>query len=124
MSEIKHTPGPWHWVDSQTDEPYRFEGSTYGPLSLRTVEEFGVNETKVIDGQSYTSFALPMFIMTIEDCSFENPNDARLIAAAPELLAALKEVRLFVAGEALPTKEQALQRIDSVIAKVEGNGDE
>lgn len=40
-----------------------------------------------------------------------------------ELLAALKEVRLFVMGEALPTKEQALQRIDSVIAKVEGKGD-
>ena len=78
-----YTPGPWHWVDPETDEP-----KAGGYASLRTVEEFGENKTEVRDGKSYTSFALPKWVLDAEEVS---PEDARLIAAAPDLLMCLKE---------------------------------
>jgi hypothetical protein len=89
MSESKYTPGPWHWVNSATDEPFDFDvqwdGNGYP--SLRTVNEYGENKTEVRDGKTYTSWALPEWILTAEP--MQNGNDAanaRLIAAAPDLL--------------------------------------
>lgn len=83
---MAHTPGPWHWVDSVDDKPYVFGGKNNGWPSLRTAEKFGENKTEVRDGGTYTSFALPIFVL---DCDgpIENEANAHLIAAAPELLA-------------------------------------
>lgn len=81
----RHTPGPWHWVDSVDDKPYVFGGSNNGWPSLRTVDVFGENKTVNNDGKSYTSFALPKFILDV-DGQMANEADARLIAAAPQLV--------------------------------------
>jgi hypothetical protein len=86
----KHTPGPWQWVDGQTDEVWT-GGALYSG-SLRTVEEFGKSETVERDGQHYTTFALPKFIVDCECIGGDDEAEAnaRLIAAAPELLAVCK----------------------------------
>ena len=84
---MKHTPGPWHWVNSRNDQPYNFQTQEGSP-SLRTIAEYGENKTTIIDGKRYTSFALPIFVLTADE--IESEDDARLIAAAPDLLAALE----------------------------------
>lgn len=87
-----HTPGPWHWVNNRTDEPFDFNAEFDGESfpSLRTVEEFGKNETIPWGAGTRTTRALPHWILDAEP--MQNGNDeanARLIAAAPDLLAAL-----------------------------------
>lgn len=49
-----------------------------------------------------------------------NDADARLIAAAPELLEALRAARLCITGEALPTKSESIALIDAAISKATG----
>ncbi len=58
-----------------------------------------------------------------EDCGIESYSEAEanaaLIAAAPELYAALKNARKIISGEAMGDSE-ALGRIDSALAKALG----
>lgn len=80
-AETKWTPGPWHWVDHKTDEPWTPE-TFYA--RLETVDQFD------------TGFVgeLPKFILITEgfeaDTEEEIEANAHLIAAAPELYEALK----------------------------------
>lgn len=81
------TPGPWHWVNSVTDEPYDFsadpDGFSYadGSPSLRTVAE---------DRPGWSGRGLPTWILDAEPLQYGNDEaNARLIAAAPELYEAL-----------------------------------
>lgn len=88
----KHTPGPWRYV--------RENGSpTTGP--------------HMIVG------AIPGYLAEVRDCgSGDVAANARLISAAPELLAALRAARHYVVCQDALGAD--LLRIDAVIAKALG----
>lgn len=75
--EPDYTPGPWEWRDYDTDELVL--DFSLGGASLRAVKEY--------PGRY---FNLPVFIL--EGPVAINEANARLIAAAPEMLEALREV--------------------------------
>lgn len=87
-----HTPGPWKAEYSEGDE------------------------WDVLAGES-----LPIAYISGWACSSVEAN-ARLIAAAPDLLAALKAARVFVAQRAgySDVADQTLVDVDAAIAKAEG----
>lgn len=83
MTEVKFTPGPWHWVNSQTDEPYDFEAEWdgHGCPSLRT--------TWCRDDESFYN-GLPEFILDAEP-EIE-PANASLISAAPDMVNVIERI--------------------------------
>lgn len=114
MSE-KHTPGPWHVVMSDNATPF-------------IQHECGDDWTDIDDRTSRVCH-MPAEIME----NFNSLNNAKLIAAAPDLLAALETARDYVAGEleyrkqamaGYPdkwrTEEQDLAAIDAAISKARG----
>lgn len=91
MGKPSFTPGPWEWVDPTDDTDW--DGDSIA--SLRTVECFGKDETKVIDGLHYSTRALPKFIIGYAEIVADEEEqlcNLRLIAAAPALYEALEYV--------------------------------
>lgn len=75
MTNTQHTPGPWIWMVN--DEPVNPE--TYeAPGNYDNKELFGADKNPVVSCGEYDVVL--------------NPADARLMAAAPELLAALRDL--------------------------------
>jgi hypothetical protein len=104
MSEIKHTPGPWILDDADNhayfiDHDYHFIDAGNGFLGS--------------DGSGFS----------LSGCMSES--DARLIAAAPELLAALIRARVYVGMVTEFDKDDpifsAIDAIDAAIAKATGS---
>lgn len=59
----KYTPGPWHWINSSTDEPYDFYAQWDGGMpSLRTVAERVIEA----DANHLIGYSLPKFIVDAE----------------------------------------------------------
>ena len=111
-----HTAGPWHWVNSVTDEPFDFDADWDGDglPSLRTVEEY-----------AGTIYSLPKWILDTDE-PMQNGNDAanaRLIAAAPDLLEALKSLLLTAYSGGLLVGE-AHRMAEAAIAQATGAGHE
>ncbi len=96
-----HTPGPW------TVSP--LNGRDVGPVRAFTFEG--------TDVQQLQSVALVR-------ARAESDANARLIAAAPELLAALKTVKpwfeLWLPDAIGPAEQNLLRLVDAAIAKAEG----
>jgi hypothetical protein len=106
MTQAQHTPGPWHVVDL---------GLEHGTWVSATAEGYGIRG----DGSHYMQVC----------ASAIGEANARLIAAAPELLAAAK---LFVAYDAATDDDHvammlnyadALEAAIAAIAKAEGRND-
>ena len=119
----KHTPGPWDLVSSQTDDLFDFDvpWDGYGYPSLRTVAEFGETKSEVIDGQTYSSRSLPQWILDAEPLQHGNDEaNARLIAAAPDLLAMLVEAHDIIDAIGQPETAEVAGRMRATIAKAEG----
>lgn len=99
MTDSKHTPGPWI-----IDPKYLSEVQTSSMLTVATCwHEHAAGQT--ID------------VVGVVECSLEeSAANARIIAAAPELLECLKDARRLL------TDQDAidLAHIDEVIAKAEG----
>lgn len=90
-----YTTGPWHSAAKSTDDP--------------TCPEY-----LILQGTGY--------LATVDSSRNENSANARLIAAAPELLEALIECRALMDGEGgVPVGVRG--RADSAIAKARGGDD-
>ena len=116
-----HTPGPWAWVNSKTDQPFDFDAEWYGEgiPSLRTV----VERRKTEGGY----WELPDWIFDAEPMQHGNDAaNARLIAAAPDLLAALIQMETekteYMTRNNLgnPAKEHTNKLARAAIAKATG----
>lgn len=113
MSDM-HTPGPWHWVNTETDEPFDFdaEWGGGGRPSLRTVAVRKKHEN--------STYELPDWILDAEP--MQNGNDAAnalLIAAAPDLLEALRGLgeAYCRAGAPLSKEERHEDRLRLIAAR-------
>jgi hypothetical protein len=102
-----HTPGPWRFGLDGEEKPFDYEGpGYYGNPSI-----FGPDGQEVVGCDEYYVF--------------RGPDDARLIAAAPDLLEALKALRAAI-GKCTPTEAiaadqafAAMEQADTAIAKAE-----
>lgn len=103
MSEVKHTPGPWAVMPEESDKPYvRIRGTQLG-------ERFKVANVLMPDYEGAQELEIE-----------ETRANAHLIAAAPELLEALRDLIGWVPGpkhwhtDACP---KAVERAVAAIAK-------
>ena len=90
----KHTPGPWR-VDRQNPSP--------------TTGEWMISGSK------------PGYLAEVRDCgSGDVKSNARLIAAAPEMLEVLQLCRQHMYDHASNTPDNAFEKLCAVIAKATG----
>lgn len=95
MSEFKGTPFPWRYEEYEDAASYK---------SVRVI---GSNGQTVCDSESY--YPAPV-----------EPEDAKLIAAAPELLECLIELRQWISQE-IAHPNSPCGRADTAIAKALGD---
>ena len=115
MSDSKHTPGPWHAEDwSLDDGPNTFTVAAHEPETLSpdqsSIWPNGIRKIKIAD---------------TEEGDGDRIANARLIAAAPDLLEVLKEATLALEGLAkgegiFKPIEQTITLAIAAIAKAEG----
>ena len=91
---MKHTPGPW-FVNYLDGERY-----------------------SIVDNKDMGAFSGIAIVAFHDDAEGETKANARLIAAAPELLEALKQAVAWMDGERTPIN--ALVNARKIIAKAEG----
>jgi len=109
----EHTPGPWRQVEY--DDWLYIGGSEMDFIEYDPVDEpynYHVeNAACVVD----------LAAMRVENLTEEGIANARLIAAAPDLLAALEELlRVVYEGDWYWEVQPALKQAKSAVAKVEG----
>jgi hypothetical protein len=111
---MTHTPGPWTWEGAMNSDTIHI-----GPQQFF---EFQGTKTPVPmqNGQQVATVrAMPPYPHCDDEQNRQAIANARLIAAAPDLLAALRFARQFVVkGYDATTPD--LAKIDAAIAKAEG----
>lgn len=104
----KHTPGPWH-VKS---DPFHFD-------TLSSI----VGGEKRGDGKRFPSHELNAEVGGFADFEIQEAN-ARLIAAAPDLLEALEEAEKCLAESEYSEDGYARKLVRAAIAKAKGESNE
>jgi len=97
-SEAKFTAGPWQRTDYSDEDGVLFEMELAGAngAAICRIDFEGVDNTAYAEA------------------------DARLIAAAPELLHALQMARSYIIASGAKHWEKDLAKVDAAIAKAEG----
>lgn len=97
---MAHTPGPWYVVDK------RVRGLASGQIAT-VGGDFYDDGRRDADGWTFTP-------------PLDTASNARLIAAAPELLAALIELRTAFTSDGTDTQHNACRMADAAIKKAGG----
>jgi hypothetical protein len=93
--ETEYTPGPWHIFDDG--------GENYGIVRYEDGNAVATPDGCAMDGG-----------VVLTSCEIRNKADARLIAAAPELLEALEAVIEIKAGQIMPNGHVYKKCIDAI----------
>lgn len=120
-SVAAHTPGPWRFRLYATDD------------ALETLEKLGIKPVRMLDNSGGVAISCDAGRIAVVDCQAsykrgqghatecsERDANARLIAAAPDLLEALKGFRALYLEAKCPTAEyitRTLQAVNAAIAK-------
>lgn len=125
MSNAKHTLGPWVWTTNHSGPPDEYGCSTRGPVDLATFEPQGyVGNPELYAGEQCIISAGSGEYNPIDGASPEEElANAHLIAAAPDLLAALTEAMGYLSSfenNADPTADAMVDRCRAAIAKAKG----
>jgi len=118
----KHTPGPWAW---ETYDTYEGESLAYADCLTSMSGPVGCDHT---DGVPFAPRTGELLMFADEEessgpCIRVSPGDARLIAAAPDLLEALREVMAEFVGSAMRRTAKGgavADKARAAIAKAEG----
>lgn len=89
----KHTPGPWHWVSAYAGKEDEYGCATPGPIDVSTFKSSGYSgnpELVGADGETVVSGGCGEYVPYYGKTNEQKVANARLIAAAPDLLEALK----------------------------------
>ena len=129
MSEgAKHTPGPWFW----TTTPYSYQGSPEERQVSVYYRSPGYYDNLYLAGATGPVVGCDEYNVFDGDSPEQRIANMRLLAAAPEMLAALGQVgallevarRLDELTDQLPRiyqeTEEQMKRTQNVLAKVEG----
>lgn len=134
----KHTPGPWRWEVSRTSQRVELCGGLPAGRFDKTVLSFarwGLNQAAPVfwfwqEGRSWSDEPKRADALAVAAPGREhhanwfaeiNHPDAHLIAAAPDLLGALKAAEEYMAARTTECSEPyPLQRVRAAIAKAEG----
>jgi hypothetical protein len=108
MNEAKHTPGPWQVDAEQCPDDF---GAPQRDGTRAHMRQY-VRHSGPLGGRICCCFS--NCLVTTDD---ELHANARLIAAAPDLLAALKVARGYVDDHQGRHSEAALQAVDAAIAR-------
>jgi hypothetical protein len=131
-----HTPGPWRWeFNKEHRSLHLVGGKPQYDLTIINFERWGMSgATMRLRDTAYDGMNLMIRVHERPDWFAPEPGrehhkswhqllthpDARLIAAAPDLLAALKIVRGKHGCGALVLPDADLERVDAAIAKATG----
>jgi hypothetical protein len=90
----KHTPGPWNWTTASSGPEDEYGCSTRGPVDMGTFKAKGYYDNPELyaaNGEQIVSAGSGEYTPVFGATDEERAANARLIAAAPDLLAALED---------------------------------
>lgn len=121
MNELKHTPGPWIVRQSE------LHGERYGGLWVEAIDlgdDRGERLLPITGSGGAKSYTTRLVDIQIHD---DNDANAHLIAAAPDLLEALKKVMSWIKNWDVPFLEderwpETKYKVDAALSKAGGEG--
>ena len=111
MSKVKHTPGPWEFETWQYRSPETGKMDKRVPCVCSSLREMRIAALDSDEGNSPNPYTF-----TLEEAEA----NARLIAAAPDLLEACKSALVLIQGCTVYKDMSTAKELMAPIAKAEG----